>query len=238
MHSTTILIKKVKKTEIYFLHENQHCKKCWIMPPDWFKQNDTFYKVLLICLLYYFIAIIMFRQQLESSPLLPRNGRLLVLGVGQGALELDTGAALSENLQGPLHAETGHWTGSGVSVKCRYNVTKLPRTVSSTNMLSFFVMLIWHSYRPLSLGLTELKKIMSEYVCCCFVPQELEDNSRQNYQVSAKFSQILFCSVLFELFANATQNLQTASFVVELYLFLFQQYLLSVKFLIVSTTFY
>ena len=72
---------------------------------------------------------------------------------------------------------------------------------------------------------------MSEYFCS-YVPQELEDNSRQNYQVSAKFSKILFCSVLFELFANATQNLQTASFVAELYLFLFQQYLLSVKFLI------
>ena len=70
---------------------------------------------------------------------------------------------------------------------------------------------------------------MSEYFCS-YVPQELEDNSRQNYQVSAKFSKILFCSVLFELFANATQNLQTASFVAELYLFLFQQYLLSVKF--------
>ena len=81
------------------------------------------------------------------------------------------------------------------------------------------------------------EKIMSEYVCS-YVPQELEDNSRQNYQVSAKFSKILFCSVLFELFANGTQNLQTASFVVELYLFLFEQYLLSVKFLIVSTTFY
>ena len=78
---------------------------------------------------------------------------------------------------------------------------------------------------------------MSEYFCS-YVSWELEDNSRQNYQVSAKFSKILFCSVLFELFANATQNLQTASFVAELYLFLFQQYLLSVKFLIVSTTFY
>ena len=81
------------------------------------------------------------------------------------------------------------------------------------------------------------EKIMSEYFCS-YVSWELEDNSRQNYQVSAKFSKILFCSVLFELFANGTQNLQTASFVVELYLFLFQQYLLSVKFLIVSTTFY
>ena len=67
---------------------------------------------------------------------------------------------------------------------------------------------------------------MSEYVCC-FVPQELEDNSRQNYQVSAKFSQILFCSVLFELFANATQNRQTASFVVEL----------GIIFILVSTIF-
>ena len=33
----------------------------------------------------------------------------------------------------------------------------LPRTVSSTNLLSFLLMLTWHSYLPASLALTELK---------------------------------------------------------------------------------
>ena len=55
----------------------------------------------------------------------------------------------------------------GHDVNMMWQCDKLPSTVSCTNMLSFLLMLIWHSYRPLSLGLTELKKIMSEYFCSC-----------------------------------------------------------------------
>lgn len=87
--------------------------------------------------------------------------------------------------RGPACTGAGHWSRSGwtqpvappcrdwaLGSWCKYDVTmwqcdKLPSTVSCTNMLSFLLMLIWHSYRPLSLGLTELKKIMSEYFCSC-----------------------------------------------------------------------
>lgn len=157
--------KKVKETKnCVFFSRKPTMQKCFIMPPDArlsaiHSENYTFYKVLLICLVYYFLAIILF-----SDHCLPCNGRLRVPGVGQRALELDTGAALGEHSQWPLHAETGHW---GHDVNMMWQCDKLPSTVSCTNMLSFLLMLIWHSYRPLSLGLTELKKIMSEYFCSC-----------------------------------------------------------------------
>ena len=102
--------KKVKETKnCVFFSRKPTMQKCFIMPPDArlsaiHSQNYTFYKVLLICLVYYFLAIILF-----SDHCLPCNGRLRVPGVGQRALELDTGAALGEHSQWPLHAETGHW---------------------------------------------------------------------------------------------------------------------------------
>ena len=74
----------------------------------------------------------------------------------------------------------------------------------------------------------------------CPSAQELGDNSRQNYPDSAKFSQtFLFSSVLFELFANPKQKPANSFFRGGIIFILYSDnILLSVKFWIVSTTFY
>ena len=119
--------KKVKETKnCVFFSRKPTMQKCFILPPDArlsaiHSENYTFYKVLLICLVYYFLAIILF-----SDHCLPCNGRLRVPGVGQRALELDTGAALGEHSQWPLHAETGHWGHDVNMMWACDNVTSYP----------------------------------------------------------------------------------------------------------------